>query len=128
MSKFDDEKPDGWKRAEDGMERVTRNADKIIRQRKEAEGEVESEPWRDRAFGAVVLWCRQFCGRVFRAEELWHWAEQERLVEEPHKRQAWGAIMRRACTGEKPLIENIGFDCARNPRGHRRPVTLWKVL
>lgn len=48
------------------------------------------------------------------------------IVPEPPSKRAWGAIFVQA--KRSGLIERVGYGSVKNPKAHRTPATIWKLV
>ena len=80
------------------------------------------DDWKATAYAFLVSYCRdndEFLAEDVRTASLG-------LVEEPPSNRAWGAIFVKA--RKNNLITKIGYKEVSNPKAHRTPATLWKVV
>jgi len=43
----------------------------------------------------------------------------------PEEKRVWGAVIREM--KKSKLISHFGFDIYKNPKGHKKPINVWKV-
>ena len=84
---------------------------------------VQPEPkWSDLAYSFLEQYIQT--RQKFMTEEVR--AASEGIVPEPPSLRAWGGIVVRAAN--RGLIEKAGYQEVQNPKAHRTPSSVWRVM
>lgn len=78
--------------------------------------------WTKKAYSFLVKYAEKHS--TFMAEDVR--LASEGIVPEPPSKRAWGYIF--VMAKKEKLIESIGFKNVKNPKAHKTPATLWKVV
>jgi len=77
--------------------------------------------WGDRALSLLVKYPKD----EFMAEQVREFAKSRGLPDPPSKR-AWGAVIVKA--KKMGIIEHMRYDRVSNPKAHRTPASVWRML
>lgn len=78
--------------------------------------------WADKAYQFLLKYIVN--NKEFMTEEMR--VASEGIVPFPPSARAWGAVIIKAKRNK--LIQSAGFRAVRNPKAHRTPATVWRVL
>jgi|TARA_B110000908_G_scaffold160153_1_gene203087 hypothetical protein len=78
--------------------------------------------WGDKAYAILIEYIRY--KEYFMTEDIREYYSDR--IEEPPSNRAWGAVVLKA--KRNGLIKSNGFSSVKNPKAHKTPATLWKVI